>query len=136
MQKQNQKRRNGSEVYNSLTNHSPQFLFTEDIRAFRTRRDLPDELFTLDILDGSPPCSSFLFREGQVRQRLDDLFFEFIALAKSLRPKIVIAENVKGLLQGNAKAYVKRIIDGFIDAGYSVQLFSFECGIDGCSPKT
>ena len=50
-----------------------------------------------------------VFREGQEKQRLDDLFFDYIKLAKKLQPKVVIAENVKGMLQGNAKAYVKKI---------------------------
>jgi DNA (cytosine-5)-methyltransferase 1 len=119
------------------TNHNPQHFFLEDIRTFRKRLDLPGELFELDILDGSPPCSSFSmagsredgwgkkkkFKEGQKEQVLDDLFFEFIHLADRLRPKIVVAENVKGMLQGNAKGYVKQIIKAFKDAGYDVQLF-------------
>jgi len=34
------------------------------------------------------------FKEGQKTQVLDTLFFDFIALAKRLKPKVVIAENV------------------------------------------
>jgi DNA (cytosine-5)-methyltransferase 1 len=49
------------------------------------------------------------------------LFFEFIALAKELQPKVVIAENVNGILYGNAKSYAKRIIADFNQAGYSVK---------------
>ena len=118
-------------------NHKPKHLFVEDIREFNKRTDLPDELFNLDLLDGSPPCSSFsmagnrekdwgkekVFREGQAMQRLDDLFFDYIELAKRLQPKVVIAENVKGMLHGNAKAYVKRVKAEFEAAGYVVQLF-------------
>lgn len=124
-----------ADVYKA--NHHPKYLFVEDIRAFNKRTDLPAELFNLDILDGSPPCSSFsmagnrekdwgkekVFREGQALQTLDDLFFDFIALAKRLQPKVVIAENVKGLIQGNAKSYVRKIKTAFEDAGYTVQLF-------------
>lgn len=80
-------------------------------------KDYPKELYNLDILDGSPPCSTFSlagereknwgkskkFREGQAYQVLDDLFFEFIKLAEKLKPKIIVAENVKGILMGNAK---------------------------------
>ncbi len=54
---------------------------------------------------------------------LDDSFFEYIKLAKKLKPKVVIAENVKGLLLGNAKAYARRIKLEFEEAGYNVQLF-------------
>ena len=116
------------------TNHHPKYAFLEPIQTFKNRDDLPTELYDLDILDGSPPCSSFStagnrekdwgkekkFREGQAKQVLDTLFFDFIDLAKKLRPKVVIAENVKGLLLGNAQRYVSRILDAFYDAGYYV----------------
>ncbi|MCQ4142520.1 DNA cytosine methyltransferase [Chryseobacterium sp. EO14] len=41
------------------TNHSPEHFYHEDIRDFNRRNDLPKELYELDILDGSPPCSAF-----------------------------------------------------------------------------
>jgi DNA (cytosine-5)-methyltransferase 1 len=120
------------EVYKE--NHNPKYSFLESITTFKEREDLPQELFNLDILDGSPPCSSFSmagnrekdwgkekkFREGQQEQVLDTLFFDFIDLAKRLQPKVVIAENVKGLLQGDAVKYVDKILRAFDDAGYSV----------------
>ena len=115
-----------------IANHHPKYSFCEDIRTFKMRKDLPEELYQLDILDGSPPCSSFstsgiredgwgkekVFREGQAEQVLDTLFFDFIDLAKELRPKVVIAENVKGLMLGNAIKYVQRIYQEFERAGY------------------
>ena len=136
-----------AEVYK--VNHNPKHLFVEDIREFNQRKELPEELYDLDILDGSPPCSSFsmagnrekdwdkekIFREGQAKQRLDDLFFDYIALAKRLQPKVVIAENVKGMLQGNAKAYVKRIKSEFEAAGYVVQLFLLNAASMGVPQK-
>ena len=136
-----------ADVYKS--NHNPKHLFIEDIREFTKRKELPEELYNLDILDGSPPCSSFsmagnrekdwgkekVFREGQAKQRLDDLFFDYIALAKRLQPKVVIAENVKGMLQGNAKAYVKKIKAEFEAAGYVVQLFLLNAASMGVPQK-
>lgn len=116
-------------------NHNPKYAYLEPIQTFKLRTDLPDELYNLDILDGSPPCSSFSmagnrekdwgkekkFREGQAEQVLDTLFFDFIDLAKKLQPKVVIAENVKGLLLGDAKEYVRRIYREFDLAGYYCQ---------------
>ena len=118
-------------------NHNPKFPFLCDIRDFVKIDDLPKELYSLDILDGSPPCSVFsmagqretgwnkekVFREGQKKQKLDDLFFYFIELAKKLKPKLVVSENVPGILSGNAKGYVKEIISKFDDAGYFTQIF-------------
>lgn len=122
-------------MYVYCRNHDPKFPFLEPIQEFKLRDDLPEELYNLDILDGSPPCSSFSmagsredawgklkhFREGQAEQVLDTLFFDFIDLAKKLQPKVVVAENVKGLLIGEAKDYVRRIREAFDDAGYCCQ---------------
>ncbi len=116
-------------------NHNPKYSFLEPIQTFKDRDDLPAELYNLDILDGSPPCSSFsiagnrekdwgtnkVFREGQAMQVLDTLFFDFIDLAKKLQPKVVIAENVKGLLLGSAKSYVRQIYREMDKAGYYCQ---------------
>ena len=120
-------------------NLHPKYSFVMDVREFLELPDkeIPAELFELDVLDGSPPCSTFSmagqredawgkekqFAEGQKLQRLDDLFFTFIDIAKRLKPKVVIAENVKGLIIGNARGYVHEIVQGFNDAGYETQLF-------------
>ena len=117
-----------------IANHNPRFSFLEPIQTLKDRDDLPAELYDLDILDGSPPCSSFSmagnrdkdwgkekkFREGQADQVLDTLFFDFIELAEKLQPKVVIAENVKGLLLGDARDYLWRIMEAFNKAGYYV----------------
>lgn len=108
--------------------------------------DLPPELFALDILDGSPPCSTFSmagsrekswgqdkhFREGQAKQVLSDLFFDYLDLVARLQPKVAIAENVKGMLLGNAKGYTKLVMARFKAIGYRPQLFlvnAADCGV-------
>ena len=64
-----------------------------------------------------------VFREGQAKQVLSDLFFDWIKLVDKLQPKVAVAENVKGMLAGNAKAYTKKIISELNKIGYEVQLF-------------
>ena len=117
-------------------NHKPRLPFVCSIREM-LEKELPEELFKLDILDGSPPCTPFStagnrdkdwgkakkFNEGQAHQRLDDLFFEFIALASRLQPKLVISENVSGIVQGKARGYVKEIVQALDSAGYDTQIF-------------
>jgi DNA (cytosine-5)-methyltransferase 1 len=119
------------------TNHNPKHFYNEDIRLFNKRTDLPEELYNLDLLDGSPPCSSFSmsgsrekdwgkekqFKEGQAFQTLDDLVFEYCNTIIKLQPKVFILENVKGIILGNAKAYSKKIIQTMEQAGYKVQIF-------------
>jgi len=120
------------------TNHNPKYFYELDIRDFLKIKDIPDELYDLDILDGSPPCSVFSvlsterekhwgkkkkFREGQKEQRLDDLFFYFLDVANKLQPKVIIAENVKGLLMGRTKIFARKILKKFQEIGYHTQIF-------------
>ena len=137
------------EVYRK--NNHPKYPYLMDVRDFLKipDADLPEELFHLDILDGSPPCSVFstagerekgwnkekVFREGQAKQKLDDLFFYFIQIAEKLKPRVVIAENVSGLLKGNAKGYVNEIFKAFEAAGYTTQLFLLNAAFMGVPQK-
>ncbi len=107
---------------------------------------LPPELDGVDILDGSPPCSTFSlagnresdwgknkrFHEGQAEQVLSDLFYDYLDLVGRLRPKVSIAENVQGMLLGNAKGYVKGVFARYRALGYRPQLFlvnAADCGV-------
>ena len=96
----------------------------------------------LDILDGSPPCSAFSvagsmcrgegskhsdgwgktknYSDGKKVENIEDLFFEFIRVAKGIQPKVIVAENVKGLTIGEAKTYYAKITNAFEDLGYLV----------------
>lgn len=122
-------------MYAYCQNLNPKYPFLEPIQEFKLKDDLPKEMYELDILDGSPPCSSFSmsgiresawgvekkFREGQAKQVLDTLFFDFIDFAAKLQPKVVVAENVKGMLAGEAIKYVAKVYQEFEEAGYYCQ---------------
>lgn len=126
-----------------VKNNHPKYNYNMDLRKFNELEDLPEELYHLDILDGSPPCTTFSmagkrektwgvekkFREGQAKQTLDDLFFIFLDTVQKLRPKVVIAENVTGLLAGNAKGYVNMIVKRFKELGYDVQIFNLNSAV-------
>ena len=136
-----------AQVYEA--NHKPKHLYNEDIRLFNQRTDLPSELYELHILDGSPPCSTFSmvgsrekawgkekqFREGQVMQTLDDLVFVYCDTIIKLQPKVFILENVKGIIQGNAKVYSKNIVKKMQDASYTVQVFCLNAASMGVPQK-
>jgi DNA (cytosine-5)-methyltransferase 1 len=131
------------------TNHQPQNFYIEDLRVFNKRENLPQELYNLDLLDGSPPCSSFSmagsrekawgkkkkFREGQAEQVLDDLVYVYIDTIAKLKPKVALLENVKGLIQGNAKSYAKKIKSKFEKLGYRVQVFLLNAASMGVPQK-
>ena len=96
----------------------------------------------LDILDGSPPCSAFSMAGsvshgegrthadafGKTKQysdikgvsNVEDLFFEFLRVAKDIKPKVIIGENVEGLTMGEAKEYFHKIQNTFEEIGYHI----------------
>lgn len=129
-------------------NHHPDNYYLCDIRDLKSKIDA-SIIGKVDILDGSPPCSSFsmagnrekdwgkkkVFREGQAHQVLDDLFFRFLDLADVIKPKIIIAENVKGMLAGKAKTYTRNVMRRFNELGYNVQLFLFNSASMGVPQK-
>lgn len=132
-----------------IENHHPKYNYLMDIRDFNKLDDLPSELYDLDILDGSPPCSTFSmagqreknwgkekkFREGQKKQTLDDLLFVFIDTVAKLKPKVVVMENVEGLLVGNATKYVREVCKRFNKIGYKC-IFKLLCGEHMGVPQT
>jgi DNA (cytosine-5)-methyltransferase 1 len=87
----------------------------------------------LNMLEGSPSCASFssagkkaagwgeVRPYSDVRQRTDDLYFEYIRILSGLRPKIFVTENVPGLVQGVAKGYFIRIMRELRASGYEVE---------------
>lgn len=120
-----------------VNNLNPKHNYLMDIREFNKLDNLPEELYNLDVLDGSPPCTTFSmagereegwgklkkFKEGQVEQTLDDLSFVFIDTVRKLRPKVVVMENVEGILMGEAWGYVQKIYKQFKEIGYHCQHF-------------
>lgn len=129
-------------------NHHPENYYLCDIRDLKNKID-PNIIGKVDILDGSPPCSSFsmagkrekdwgkkkVFKEGQAHQVLDDLFFRFLEFADYLKPKVIIAENVKGMLAGKAQVYTRNVMRKFDEIGYDVQLFLLNSASMGVPQK-
>jgi DNA (cytosine-5)-methyltransferase 1 len=118
-------------------NASPSTVLNEaDIRSISgddVMNSIGLERGKLDVLDGSPPCSSFSMAGsrqdgwGKVKkysdksQRTDDLFFEYARLVGELRPRAFVAENVAGLVVGKAKGYFLQIRAALRAHGYEVR---------------
>ena len=87
----------------------------------------------IDLLEGSPPCSSFstagrrqenwnrVKQYSETRQRTDDLFFEYIRVLRGTMPRVFVAENVSGLVKGVAKGYFLSILAELRKSGYRVE---------------
>jgi len=83
--------------------------------------DFPDH----DVLLGGFPCQSFSVaatnppRLGYKDLR-GQLFFEMVRILREKKPRVFIAENVKGLLSANSGAAFPLILQEFEAAGYHV----------------
>lgn len=128
-------------------NHAFTKLYEQDVRTIDALKLLHDaglEPGQLDIFDGSPPCSDFSIMGkrdkawgqekpyGNTKQRVDDLFFEYIRLLEAFQPKVFIAENVPGLIKGKARGYFNMIYREMAKLNYHVEAQVIEahyCGV-------
>lgn len=60
------------------------------------------------------------YSDGKTVQSIEDLFLEFVRVAKDIQPKVIVAENVKGITFGTAKKKLNEFIRAFEDIGYQV----------------
>lgn len=113
-----------SEVY--ALNHPEVHLWSEDIQSV-TARNVLDVLDLkkgeLDLFGGCPPCQGFstlrTYNGGhRVRDKQNDLIFEFQRLILALLPKSVMMENVPGLYENRRFAEFQSALEG---VGYKVK---------------
>ena len=99
-------------------NHKKTNLIKSDIRRLSTS----DFSFEVDGIIGGPPCQSW--SEAGAQRGINDtrgqLFFDYIRILKSKRPKFFLAENVSGMLSNRHSEAVKNIISMFKECGYDV----------------
>lgn len=77
----------------------------------------------VDVIVGGPPCQGFS-SANRWQKELDDprnkLFFQYLRFVKNLRPKIILIENVRGLLTRDNGYAKERIVELLSDMGYNV----------------
>jgi DNA (cytosine-5)-methyltransferase 1 len=75
----------------------------------------------LDVLDGSPPCQGF---STAGKHRMDDgrnqLFREYVRLLRGLKLKVLVMENVSGMVKGRMKLIFAEILRELKASGYHV----------------
>lgn len=84
-----------------------------------------------DIILGGFPCQDFsiIWKRPGLNGDRGNLYKSFLRFVDAKKPKVFVAENVKGLLTANKKKAIKQIINDFekIKPGYDVkvQLYNF-----------
>ena len=77
----------------------------------------------ITVVVGGPPCQGFSNANRWHKERNDPrnkLFFEYLRFVKVLKPKVVVIENVRGMLSKNNGYTQRRIIELITELGYTV----------------
>lgn len=94
----------------------------------------------IDMVVGGPPCQGFsTVGKGQADDTRNVLFLEFVRVVKTLNPKVVIFENVTGLLASKNKQTLESIFEAFQKLGYVMDarvLSSDEYGVPEIRRRT
>ena len=98
--------------------HFPEHKNYGDITKINSK-ELPD----FDILVGGFPCQSFSIagKRGGFNDTRGTLFFEICRLLKEKKPRLVLLENVKGLLSHDEGRTFRTIISTLDELGYDLQ---------------
>ena len=83
----------------------------------------------IDVVIGGPPCQGFSTIGKRASSNMDkrnqadtrnDLVLVYSRIVRSLRPKFIVMENVKGILTMNKGRYLRSVIEELRQAGYGV----------------
>lgn len=76
----------------------------------------------LDVVAGGPPCQGFsIQRIGADEDHRNDLLLRFAEIAAALEPRVIVMENVPGLLGKRGKVTAHRYAGILTATGYRVQ---------------
>lgn len=104
-------------------NHIGAKVETEDIRkidAEKIREDLGLIKGELSLLAGGPPCQGFSINAPvrSIEDKRNHLFIEFLRFVKAFMPKVVLIENVPGLVSFDNGATLYAILESLANLGY------------------
>lgn len=103
-------------------NHQHASVFCGDIKKLSEKK--LSELLkgkNVDMVVGGPPCQGFsTVGKGEVKDERNQLFKEFVRIVKITNPKIIIFENVTGLVAKKNKSILKQIFNYFEKLGYNM----------------
>lgn len=85
------------------------------------KKYLDEKSIKLDVLVGGPPCQGFsLAGKREADDERNILYSAMVKTAKVLKPKIVVLENVPGMLKLYDGKGAKRIMNDFSELGYKM----------------
>lgn len=87
----------------------------------KNKRFFNENNYALDVLVGGPPCQGFsLAGPRQIDDSRNVLYRAMVKTARELRPKVVVLENVPGMIQLHGGLVKDKIIKDFTELGYTM----------------
>lgn len=103
-------------------NHSNVNVICGDITDKHIKNYIIETARNIDIVCGGPPCQGFSLagyrREDDPRNKL---FKDFIDIVLNIKPKLIIFENVTGILSSNKGKTYNEIKELFKSIGYNIE---------------
>ena len=76
----------------------------------------------IDIICGGPPCQGFSYAGKRfIDDPRNQLFKDFVEIVRNLRPKIVVMENVEGILTFDKGNIYRQINKLYKEMGYKIE---------------
>jgi DNA (cytosine-5)-methyltransferase 1 len=101
----------------------------KQIDPYQLKTDLDLQTGELDLLFGGSPCQSFsqAGKHGSLEDERGMLLFEFVRFATALRPKVIVIEQVKGVLKaldqfGKVGGVCESLVYQIEELGYTLKL--------------
>jgi len=86
-------------------------------------RNIDFSQFNVDVVTGGFPCQAFSYAGKKLgfEDTRGTLFFEFARAVKEIRPKLFLAENVRGIISHDKGRTLKTIVKILSELGYNVE---------------
>mgnify|MGYP006193869473 FL=1 len=113
---------NKDAIQSFAANHHEAAVYLGDIKKLSEKKLI--ELLrgqTVDMVVGGPPCQGFsTVGRGDAEDIRNLLFKEFVRIVKITKPKVILFENVTGLVARKNQAILKKIFQYFEKLGYNM----------------
>ena len=113
---------NKEAVASFAANHHESAVYLGDIKQLKEKKLM--ELLKgqkVDMVVGGPPCQGFsTVGRGKVEDDRNQLFKQFVRIVKATQPKIILFENVTGLVAKKNQTILKQIFQYFEKLGYNM----------------
>jgi DNA (cytosine-5)-methyltransferase 1 len=113
---------NKEAIKSFAANHHEAAVYLGDIKKLKEKK--LNELLKgtkVDMVVGGPPCQGFsTVGRGEVGDDRNQLFKEFVRIVKATQPKVILFENVTGLVAKKNQTILKQIFQYFEKLGYNM----------------